>query len=123
MTSNADKALIYLKESAELTEGKSDGLLSVETIVNNQSLSEKLSYSTILQMNTAAAMFCQGNTAGAKEQLEELLEKLDLKVLASSSDSKGILPAYLVNILVYLLLKTSKFNRPLIPFRELQSRS
>jgi len=29
MTSNADKALVYLKESAELTEGKSDGLLSV----------------------------------------------------------------------------------------------
>jgi len=74
-------------------------------------------------MNTAAAMFCQGNTAGAKEQLEELLEKLDLKVLASTSDSKGILPAYLVNILVYLLLKTSKFHRPLMPFRELQSRS
>lgn len=67
MTSNADKALVYLKESAELTEGKSDGLLSVETLVNNQSLSEKLSYSTTLQMNTAAAMFCQGNTAGAKE--------------------------------------------------------
>jgi hypothetical protein len=60
-------------------------------------------------MNTAAAMFCQGNTTGAKEQLEDLLDRLDLKLLVPSADSKGILPAYLVNILVYLLLKTSKF--------------
>lgn len=59
-------------------------------------------------MNTAAAHFCQGNTLAAKEQLEDLMERLDLKVLNTNHDSKGILPAYLVNILTYLLLKTSK---------------
>jgi hypothetical protein len=71
-------------------------------------LAEKLSLGTIQQMNTAAALFCAGNILGAKEQLEDLLERLDMKVIASSGDSRGILPSYLVNILVYLLLKTSK---------------
>jgi hypothetical protein len=64
----------------------------------------------ILQLNTAATMFCQGNTAGAKDQLDELLVKLDMRVLVPTFDSKSILPSYLVNILVYLLLKTSKFR-------------
>ena len=82
--------------------------MSVETLVNNQVLSEKLNFVMIQQMNTAATFLCAGNTLGAKEQLEDLLEKLDLKVLAISTDSRGILPSYLVNILVYLLLKTSK---------------
>lgn len=59
-------------------------------------------------MNSAATLICAGNILGAKEQLEDLLDRLDLKVLAISNDSKGILPSYLVNILVYLLLKTSK---------------
>jgi hypothetical protein len=83
--------------------------MSVETLVNSLVLSEKLNPATIQQMNTAATLLCAGNTFGAKEQLEDLLEKLDLKVLAISNDSRGILPSYLVNILVYLLLKTSKY--------------
>lgn len=77
-----------------------------------------------MQMNMAATMFCQGNVAGAKDQLDELLESLELKVLTTSTDSKAILPSYLVNILVYLLLKTSKSTRSLtLTVRELQGGS
>jgi hypothetical protein len=119
MLNNAEKAIQYLKESQELVENKSDILMSVETLVNSQVLSEKLNLGMIQQMNTAATLLCSGNTFGAKEQLEDLLEKLDLKVLASSTDSKGILPSYLVNILVYLLLKTSKCGIILTICREL----
>jgi hypothetical protein len=35
MTSNAEKALAYLKESAEIADAKLDTLMAVETLVNN----------------------------------------------------------------------------------------
>ena len=122
MLNNCDKALACLSEATDLTESKADTLVSVETLVNSQTLSEKLSYETILQMNTAAALFCQGNTIAAKDQLENLMDRLELKVLTNNHDSKTILPAYLVNILTYLLLKTSKSSQPANYFqcRELQ---
>lgn len=42
-------------------------MMAVETLVNSQMLAERLSFSTIQQMNTAAALFCSGNILGAKE--------------------------------------------------------
>lgn len=75
-------------------------------------------------MNTAAIMLCKDNISGAKEQIEILLEKLEMKVIVNNHESKSILPPFLVNILVYLLLKTSKFlsiQQLSTFFRELQS--
>ena len=75
-------------------------------------------------MNTAAIMLCKDNISGAKEQIEILLEKLEMKVIVNNHESKSILPSFLVNILVYLLLKTSKFlsiQQLSTFFRKLQS--
>lgn len=54
-------------------------------------------------------MLCKGNLVTAKELLEVVLDELEMKVLVNSNESKHILPPYLVSILVYLILKTSKF--------------
>lgn len=53
-------------------------------------------------------MLCKGNLAAAKELLEVVLDELEMKVVVNSHDSKHILPPYLVSILVFLILKTSK---------------
>ena len=55
-------------------------------------------------------MLCKGNLVAAKELLEVVLDELEMKVVVNSHESKHILPPYLVSILVYLILKTSKFT-------------
>ena len=55
-------------------------------------------------------MLCKGNLVAAKEFLEVVLDELEMKVVVNSHESKHILPPYLVSILVYLILKTSKFT-------------
>jgi hypothetical protein len=65
MIGSTEKAMEYIKESQEFAEAENP--MSVETLINSQVLSEKLPSSVILQMNTAATMFCQGNIAGAKD--------------------------------------------------------
>ena len=55
-------------------------------------------------------MLCKGNFMAAKELLEVVLDELEMKVVVNSHESKHILPPYLVSILVYLILKTSKFT-------------
>ena len=55
-------------------------------------------------------MLCKGNLVAAKELLEIVLDELEMKVVVNSHESKHILPPYLVSILVYLILKTSKFT-------------
>jgi hypothetical protein len=72
-------------------------------------LSEKLTPKIIVSINTAAVMLCKGNLVTAKELLEVVLDELEMKVVVNSHESKHILPTYLVSILVYLILKTSKF--------------
>ena len=73
-------------------------------------LSEKLTQKIIVSINTAAVMLCKGNLVAAKELLEIVLDELEMKVVVNSHESKHILPPYLVSILVYLILKTSKFT-------------
>lgn len=67
MTGNAERACVYLKESAEIADAKPETLLAVEHVLGKQSCNEKLSMLTTLQVNTAASLFCQGNTLAAKE--------------------------------------------------------
>jgi len=62
-------------------------------------------------MNITAVLLCEGKLLDAKNRLDALLQSLDLKVITNDTESKSILPSYLINMLVYLLLKTSKYSR------------
>ena len=61
-----------------MDEGRSraeeDTKLTVETLTDKLILGEKLPTKTIVQMNKAAIMLCQGDLVNAKNQLDELLE-------------------------------------------------
>ena len=61
-------------------------------------------------MNKAAVMLCQGNLLAAKSQLDELLEDQNLRVIQteSSNGSDKMIPDYLIKLLVYFMLTTSK---------------
>ena len=59
-------------------------------------------------MNKAAIMLCQGDLAAAKTQLDEVLEDQNLRVVQTEAKDSGLIPDYLVNLLVYFLIVTSK---------------
>lgn len=46
----------------------------------------------------------------AKNTFDQVLEALELKLQTTDHDSKNILPAYLVNLLVYFYIKTKNFK-------------
>lgn len=46
----------------------------------------------------------------AKNTFDQVLEALDLKLQTTDSDSKNMLPAYLVNLLVYFYIKTKNLK-------------
>jgi hypothetical protein len=64
---------------------------------------------------------CAGQMDQAKQAFDQVLEALELKVQTTDLESKHLLPTYLVNLLVYFYIKTSKiplFTNSLL--RELQ---
>jgi hypothetical protein len=53
---------------------------------------------------------CAGQMDQAKNTFDQVLEALDLKLQTTDSDSKNMLPAYLVNLLVYFYIKTKNLK-------------
>ena len=59
-------------------------------------------------MNKAAILLCAGNLEAAKEQLDELLKDQSLNLITENLETEEIIPSYLIQMLVYFLIKTSK---------------
>ena len=60
-------------------------------------------------MNKAAILLCQGDLNSAKDTLDELLVDQNLKVVhTETSTDQDLIPDYLVNLLVYFLIISSK---------------
>ena len=59
-------------------------------------------------MNKAAIMLCQGDLLAAKNQLNELLEDQNLRVVQTEPTADGMIPDYLIKTLLYFLIVTSK---------------
>lgn len=79
MLNQHDKALQMLDDAQTfMTDGRSradeDTKLTVEMLTNKLVHGDKLATKTIIQMNKAAIMLCQGDLSGAKSQLDELLD-------------------------------------------------
>ena len=96
-----------------MDEGRSraeeDTKLTVEMLSNKLRHGDKLSTKTIVQMNKAAIMLCQKDLIGAKAQLDDLLDDQNLRVIQTEPCSSDLIPDYLINLLVYFLVVTSKF--------------
>lgn len=61
-------------------------------------------------MNKASILLCAGDLYGAKQQLDELLKDEDVDIITENQGNDGIIPAYLIQLLVYFLLKTKNFK-------------
>jgi len=73
--------------------------------------SDKLTTKTIVQMNKAAVMLCQGDILAAKTQLDELLEDQNLNIIQTESPSSSeMIPDYLIKLLTYFLLTTKNYK-------------
>lgn len=114
MLGEHSQALEILDEAQQLMEeGRSrseeDLKLTVEMLTTKLIHGDKLSTKTIVQMNKAAIMLCQGDLVAAKNQLDELLEDQNLRVVQTDPSQNELIPDYLVNLLVYFLMVTSKY--------------
>ena len=114
MLEEHDKALQILDQAlAVMDEGRprsEDELkLNVEMLADKLVHAEKLSTRTIVQMNKAAIMLCQGDIIAAKNQLNELLDDQSLRIIQTEASSDGMIPDYLIKTLVYFLIVTSKY--------------
>ena len=115
MLGQSNKALETLEEAQNCMEqgrprSEEETKLNVEMLTDKLIHSEKLSTKTIVQMNKAAVMLCQGNLPGAKNQLDELLEDQNIRVIQTEpTNSSEMIPDYLIKLLVYFMLTTSKY--------------
>jgi len=66
----------------------------------------KVSSGIVSLINQSAVLMCMGNMEQAKVKLDAALELVEGKVV--EGEIKNILPSYMVNILIYFFLKTSK---------------
>ena len=60
-------------------------------------------------MNKAAILLCKDDLLAAKDQLDELLVDQNLKVVHTESEvGEGLIPDYMVSLVVYFLIVSSK---------------
>ncbi len=52
---------------------------------------------------------CANNYEDAKKRINDALCLLDLQIETNSQEPKALIPEYIVNLLTYYYLKTSKF--------------
>lgn len=81
-------------------------------------LPEKISALSVTLVNQVAVKLCENDILGAKDQIDEMLTSLDLKLVNSQTTSESLIPQYLIHTLVYFFLKTSKLFSFLNLFRE-----
>ena len=116
MLGQGQKALETLEEAQCCMEqgrprAEEETKLNVEMLTDKLIHGDKLSTKTIVQMNKAAVMLCQGDILAAKTQLDELLEDTNLTVIQTeSATSSDMIPDYLIKLLTYFLLTTSKYH-------------
>jgi len=112
MDGSYKEAMSYIEDSENLTSSNEDSTskLEVQTLADNLVLAEKMTPTTVAAMNKASILLCAGDLRGAKEQLDVLLQKEDLNLITDSQSGEGMIPAYLIQQLVYFLLKTKNFK-------------
>ena len=59
-------------------------------------------------MNRTAVLLCSGNYKAAKEELDILLSMSEVKIVTTDVEASKMVPQYLINLLVYFFLRTSK---------------
>ena len=64
----------------------------------------------VTAMNKAAILLCKDDLVGVKNHLDTMLSEQNLRIITVDEGSETMIPDYIVNILVYFLLKTSKYS-------------
>ena len=78
-----------------------------ESIANNSQENRPQSSTIINLVNQSVVLMCAGQMEAAKVKIDQMLEMQELKVSTIETDSKHLLPSYLVMLLVYFYMKTS----------------
>lgn len=104
MIGQSKEALRLLQDSKEKL---SQFELSVLSTSLDVSFSEKVSALSVTLINQVAVKLCENDILGAKDQIDEMLAALDLKLVIQAGNNQ-LIPQYLINTLVYFFLKTSK---------------
>ena len=112
MDGSYKEAMSYIEDSENLTNSNDDSAnkMEVQTLADNLILAEKMTPTTAAAMNKASILLCAGDLRGAKGQLDVLLQQEDLNLITDSLHGDGMIPAYLIQQLVYFLLKTKNFK-------------
>ena len=115
MEGQYDKAIGIIDDSQGVIEEESkrdqgEIKLTVETLAQKLIYGEKLPAKVVIAMNKAAILLCKDDLIGVKTHLDQMLSDMDLRVITLDQSSEGMIPDYIINLLVYFLLKTSKYQ-------------
>ena len=109
MLGQTQQALDCLKQdgSAQLD---AETKIKMENLSNALIEESKISPKVAQLSNQAAVLMCSGNFDQAKVSIDQVLEQLELKLQTTETESKHMIPSYLVNLLIYFFVKTSKLK-------------
>ena len=102
------QAIECLKECAGLDFG--DARLKVDNLANGLREPNPVQSRILNSVNMSAVYMCSGQLELAKQTIDSVLEALDLKLQTTEQESKQLMPAYLVNLLVYFYMKTKNYK-------------
>lgn len=81
-----------------------------DNLSNGLKESTPVSVKIINILNQSAVHMCSGQLDQAKVCFDQVIESLELKIQTTETDAKQLIPAYIVNLLVYFYIKTSKYK-------------
>lgn len=87
-----------------------DTKFKVDNLANGLREGSPVGSKIINLINISAVQMCAGQMDQAKVAFDQVLEALELKIQTTDSDSKNLLPDYLVNLLVYFYIKTKNYK-------------
>ncbi len=82
----------------------------VDNLSNGLREGSLVSSKVINLINISAVHMCAGQMDQAKAAFDQVLEALELKLQTTDTDSKNLLPDYLVNLLVYFYIKSKNYK-------------
>lgn len=85
-----------------------DTKLKFDTLASGILQDQPVNVKQMNLLNQSAIHMCAGQFDQAKQCIDQVLEGMELKLQTTEHEAKLMLPSYIVNILVYFYIKTSK---------------
>jgi tetratricopeptide (TPR) repeat protein len=81
-----------------------------DNLANGLKETTPVSAKTINLLNQSAVNLCTGQLEQAKQCFDQVLDAMELKLQTSDTESKQLIPAYIVNLLVYFHIKSKNYK-------------